>query len=161
MSKGRRVAEGVECPYCRGIYATRTNLGQHMRRVHDESLPFPCPYCPRRFHTERSAQTHQGWHHPEYRNGRNDPVRQREWNLRKNYGIGHAEYEAMLASQHFGCAGCGAPETTERTGRLHVDHDHLTGRVRGLLCSSCNHAIGKAKDNPARLRRLADYLEGR
>lgn len=42
---------------------------------------------------------------------------------------------------------------------LHVDHDHETGEVRGVLCHGCNLAIGNVNDNPDRLRALADYLE--
>ena len=41
-----------------------------------------------------------------------------------------------------------------------VDHDHETGKVRGLLCNGCNIAIGYAKDSPETLRRMAAYIEG-
>ena len=49
------------------------------------------------------------------------------------------EYNAMLAAQHGGCALCGAPPTRNR---LAVDHDHETGRVRGILCMPCNRTLG-------------------
>ncbi|MGD0053597.1 MAG: endonuclease domain-containing protein, partial [Vulcanimicrobiaceae bacterium] len=45
-----------------------------------------------------------------------------------------------------------------RVPRLHVDHDHRTNEVRGLLCRWCNQMLGSAKDDPARLRGAIDYL---
>ena len=75
------------------------------------------------------------------------------------YGITPAQYDAMLEAQGHACASCFSDEWGGKTGVPHVDHDHATGEVRGLLCSGCNHAIGHAKDDPARLRQMADYLE--
>src|SRR6266508_7031334 len=67
-----------------------------------------------------------------------------------------AEYDALLESQGGGCAICGdVPK-----GRLVVDHEHETGRVRGLLCSACNVALGFFKDDPRRLASAANYLQG-
>lgn len=48
------------------------------------------------------------------------------------------QYEAMLAAQGGGCAICGAGP---KTRRLHIDHDHMSGKVRGLLCHRCNRAL--------------------
>lgn len=56
----------------------------------------------------------------------------------KALGVSDAEYERLLAAQGGGCAICGA---TPKTRRLHVDHDHKTGAVRGLLCHRCNRAL--------------------
>jgi Recombination endonuclease VII len=68
---------------------------------------------------------------------------EREYWLRSQYGIGQADYDQMLAAQGGGCAICAG---TNGDGRpLAVDHNHLTGQVRGLLCHNCNHAIGKLK----------------
>lgn len=64
----------------------------------------------------------------------------------------------MVADQGGRCAICaGSPVGPGR--RLHVDHDHATGRVRALLCSSCNTAVGLMQDDSARLRAAADYLD--
>lgn len=82
----------------------------------------------------------------------------------KKYKITQADYDAMLLEQDGLCAICQRPETETRKGtlkRLAIDHCHVTGRVRGLLCSSCNHAIGKLKDDPALVRRALEYLERR
>lgn len=76
--------------------------------------------------------------------------------LHKRYGISVNEWEEMLLKQNSGCAICGK-ELDARTA--HVDHDHETGKVRGLLCRACNFALGQLQDNPALLRRAAEYVE--
>lgn len=86
------------------------------------------------------------------------PGHWREGQLRRKYGIGWAEYCALLARQRGLCAICGSDKPGGR-GLMHVDHDHATGRVRGLLCNACNRAIGQMADDPVRLRAAADYLE--
>lgn len=73
----------------------------------------------------------------------------------RQQGIDVEAAEALFADSDGSCPLCGRTPTH----RLHVDHDHGTGRVRGLLCGSCNRAIGLMGDDPARLRAAADYLE--
>jgi hypothetical protein len=75
----------------------------------------------------------------------------REYHLQQRYGITGAEVDAMIEAQGGTCAVCpGKPE--------HVDHDHKTGVVRGVLCFNCNQALGNVRDDPRVLRRLIDYL---
>lgn len=69
-----------------------------------------------------------------------------------------ADYDAMLLSQDGKCAICGT-ETSAGKGRFSVDHDHGTGKIRGLLCNNCNAGIGLLKDDPRVLRYAANYLE--
>ena len=64
----------------------------------------------------------------------------RRTSLKKLYGITAEEYDAMLESQGNVCAICKKPQPTKR--RLSVDHDHETGKVRGLLCTTCNLVLG-------------------
>jgi hypothetical protein len=79
---------------------------------------------------------------------------QRKNIFKKVYGISMADYEAMFERQGGACAIC------KRTGlKLCVDHCHLTGEVRGLLCSRCNSAIGFCSDDPILLQAAADYLQ--
>ena len=76
----------------------------------------------------------------------------REYHLKRRYGIGQAEVDEMLALQGNVCAACGKPEPE------HVDHDHDTGEVRGMLCFNCNQALGNVHDDPRTLLALHDYL---
>lgn len=79
------------------------------------------------------------------------------------YGISNTEYQKMLVEQCGKCAACGDGETrlscNGRVRSLSVDHCHKTKQIRGLLCDDCNNILGRAKDSPSRLRRLAAYIE--
>src|SRR5690349_20464048 len=73
----------------------------------------------------------------------------RRWNLKAKFGITPEQVDAMLAEQGGGCAICGSKVSkTKISDRFHIDHDHKTNRVRGLLCNHCNVAIGMANDDP-------------
>ena len=80
----------------------------------------------------------------------------RQQALRK-YGITPVEYERLLQSQDAVCAVCASACPTGK--RLSVDHDHVSGAVRGLLCASCNNGIGRFRDDSTLLRQAAEYLE--
>lgn len=80
---------------------------------------------------------------------------QRDWQLRRAYGITLERYEAMMVAQGHVCAICRRPPG-ERA--FHVDHDHGTGAVRGILCASCNQGLGVFRDDTAALLRAVDYL---
>ena len=70
----------------------------------------------------------------------------------KRYGLTSEQIDEMKKT---GCELCG---TTEN---LHVDHNHNTGNVRGILCTNCNRGIGHLKDSPDLLRKAATYLESK
>lgn len=79
------------------------------------------------------------------------------WRFKVNYGITLNDYKSIFRKQNGKCAVC---RTHQRnlTQRLSVDHDHVTGKVRGLLCSSCNSAIGKLGDSVRLLKVAIKYL---
>ena len=76
--------------------------------------------------------------------------------LKAVYGISLEAYEHMLASQSGLCAICKGPPMSGKT--LHVDHDHETDVVRGLLCQRCNLAIGHFQDDTSVLLAAVNYL---
>ena len=83
--------------------------------------------------------------------------RYRSWQMQREYGISSEERDNLAKSQDWKCAICKWPEGD---GRLHVDHDHFTGKVRGLLCGKCNRGIGMFSDNPLILAEAISYLTG-
>lgn len=86
-----------------------------------------------------------------------DPDKRKNLFLRNQYGISVGDYRDMLGEQSGRCAICGKHQS-ELKQALSVDHDHATGKVRGLLCSSCNGALGLMEDNPTRMISGAIYL---
>lgn len=82
--------------------------------------------------------------------------RERAGHLKRKFGISLEDYDRLLADQDGGCAICGNPPRHDIS--LHVDHDHATGRTRGLLCFRCNNALGDFADDPDMLIRGASYL---
>lgn len=77
--------------------------------------------------------------------------------LEKKFGITREQYERMLAAQSGVCAIClGGPRG--RKQYLSVDHNHKTGEVRGLLCDTCNRALGLIGDDPDKLARAIEHL---
>lgn len=72
----------------------------------------------------------------------------------KRYGLTEDQYQSLLLDQHGLCKVCEEP-----LGVVHIDHDHDTGAVRGLLCHTCNVGMGHLKDDPRLLRKAAEYLE--
>ena len=74
--------------------------------------------------------------------------------ISKKFDMTFAEVDILLASQTT-CAIC---NQTEPDRKLCIDHDHVTGKVRGLLCNPCNTALGLFKDNLTHLQRAIDYL---
>lgn len=78
--------------------------------------------------------------------------------LMMRYGITQHEYEKMLLAQDNKCAVCGTNKPGGPGGVFAVDHNHKTGKVRGLLCSSCNTALGLLKDNKETLCSAITYL---
>jgi len=80
-----------------------------------------------------------------------------ENDLKKNYGINTHQYNKMFDEQKGCCACCGRSHTDFKRG-LHVDHNHTTGQVRGLLCTKCNPGIGYFDESTEKLEMAIAYL---
>ncbi len=85
------------------------------------------------------------------------PVQRRINQLRIKFGMSPEQYDNMYTEQSGLCAICLRPLPDKRGGN--VDHCHRTGKIRGLLDSTCNRGLGQMKDNPILLRHAAAYLE--
>ena len=87
-----------------------------------------------------------------------DPAKYRDQFLQRRYGLSRKQYDAMLTAQGGKCAICGTKEFRGPGKKPHVDHNHVTGRVRGLLCVHCNVLIGMARDSVAYFDTAKAYL---
>ncbi len=126
------------------------------------SNPKRCVQCVR----ENSKKWHDSNHkkiikgHSQYYHKNKDKFR--EYSLLKLYKITSKDYKIMLENQNNVCAICEKPETALKNGKVKsfaIDHDHLTGKIRGLLCSKCNRGIGYFKDSKILLSNAIEYLE--
>lgn len=111
---------------------------------------------------------------PEYRERAKETARnsqsrkpevKRSYRLKSDFGITPEEFEKILENQGGGCAICGAKQTNVTTRKekiekkLYIDHDHETGKVRGILCHHCNFGLGQFRDDPELLRKAISYLK--
>jgi transposase-like protein len=86
-----------------------------------------------------------------------DKQNKSEWARFKKYGLVKSDYNRMLEMQSFKCKICGKEHSNTKLG-LVVDHDHVTGEVRGLLCDGCNRGLGFFGDSERALELAAVYL---
>lgn len=148
-----------QCKVCAAVYARK------YRAEHKKEL---AAYHHKHYATHKErADAYQRKYNAEHRkevNARNrkwraeNPERAVSISLKHRFDITLADYDAMLIAQDGVCAICGKTPWEEEK-RLAVDHNHETGRVRGLLCNNCNSGIGYLQDNPGLCRLAADYLD--
>jgi hypothetical protein len=93
-------------------------------------------------------------------NKKKDKAAIRDWQLQNAYGITTEDYNELLQRQHGRCAICleDDPKSPDRVKHWYIDHCHTTGKVRGLLCNSCNRGIGLLSDSIENLERAIFYL---
>ena len=82
-----------------------------------------------------------------------------KWWLESRYGIDETEWQRMFDAQNGRCAICDSKDPKGNHGVFHVDHCHETGKVRALLCDTCNRGLGMFYDNIDILKNATKYLE--
>lgn len=88
------------------------------------------------------------------------PSYKRNAKLKNRYGITAEQWDDLFDSQNRACAICRVPEGPDDIrAQWHTDHNHETGKVRGILCSTCNRGLGQFKDSPELMRLAALYVE--
>jgi hypothetical protein len=105
-----------------------------------------------------------------------EPIRKRENEYRKRwaaarkarvgmikrllkYNLKPGQFDSMFAEQQGMCKICGSPLAKTGTTGAQVDHDHVTGKIRGLLCMNCNHGIGCFGDDPELMLKAVAYVQ--
>jgi hypothetical protein len=146
-AKGMRDGYRSECKAC--------NLGRRKRwYMNNAAKEIERVQAWRDANPEQYAETQR-----RYKSTIDYPAVMRAAHLKRKYGITPEEYDARLAEQGGGCAVCGRPPKAGKS--LHVDHDHETGYVRGLLCFSCNAALGHFQDDLERIDAALIYVATR
>lgn len=172
----------METKFCTVCQTHQPISNYHKQAKAKDGLQFRCKDCDKKYHNarylrdkEKINQQTKAWKAAnkekalakgrEWREKNKEKVKgyQRISNLRKNFGISVEEYEKRFKEQNGVCAICEQPETyihtqTGKPARLAVDHCHTTGKVRKLLCKSCNNGLGLFRDLPMLLEKAAAYL---
>lgn len=153
--------ESITCLRC-GLPFTHDKTGRK---------PVRCPVCRVAHRREQSAQRQAAWraanperakeHQNRHNRARLSTPEYRQLNRERmvlaKYGLTPAQLAALIEAQGNRCAICGGERNGPGT-RLHIDHCHDTGKVRGMLCTKCNTAIGLLDDDPTRAEQVARYL---
>ncbi len=137
----------VRCPECRKINKVKWHKVNAKHQASKMKLY-------RQQNVDSIKANKKSWHH-------NNLEHSRDMQLKYKYGISLEQYKQMFTEQSGLCAVCNKPEKAKRLGKikdLSVDHCHKTGKVRGLLCQSCNIAEGHLKDAET-ANKLFNYMK--
>jgi hypothetical protein len=140
-NKGGRDGRRPECKTC------------HLAARKARYQANPRPYIERVLSWQRENREQYLAKQQEYRESGRKAVSDRKSHLKRKYGLTLEEFDALLATHGGGCAICGKPDPDN------VDHDHVTGRVRGILCWNCNVGVGQFEDEIERLIAATTYLD--
>ncbi|WP_433354097.1 endonuclease domain-containing protein [Micromonospora saelicesensis] len=131
------------CSLCK---ETKPTSDFHRSRQRKDGLHPWCAPCTRAYNRSYIKRNPEG-----------NRARARKSRIKAKYGITWQQRDQMIADQGGRCAICQTEFTNSKT--THVDHCHTSGVVRGILCYSCNTALGSFKDDVGRLNAAIEYLE--
>lgn len=137
--------DGKTCPPC-GRYVPLSGFSPQIRGKH--GLKTECKACS----ADRALRLRQSKDPSELRS------MNQKYKLKAAYGLDIKTWDAMWDLQGAACSLCSASLTLGSRNHA-TDHDHITGKVRSILCSGCNLGIGHLRDNPDLMRRAAAYVE--
>lgn len=149
----------IDCPTRKKIYCSENCKQKALWLRNHPKSDRNCEHCDKDISAYRTDARFCGdacsttWH-----NRNKTPERRRAERLWSKYKITSDEYDERLRIQKGLCAICRRDDPNTPHGFWHVDHDHATGLVRGLLCGRCNTGIGQFQDSPTVLERAARYL---
>lgn len=134
------------CPKCKETKAVTDFYNDSHTR---DKLSWSCKLCAHKRRRESLARNPEAF-----------KVKYRMSNLKRKLGLTIERYDEMWAEQEGRCAVCGTDEPKVRPGyaTFCVDHSHVTGKVRGLLCNACNRGLGLLRDSEPILLNAAAYL---
>jgi hypothetical protein len=133
--------------YATNYYKENAERIKAMRKLRRQGKPTTEFHSKNKIFDENSYYNRGGW----------KKRRENSWRQRGMVGMTYDLYEQMLIDQNNKCAICNLEHTDIK--KLHVDHCHNTGKVRGLLCSNCNNGMGKLGDSIERLELVINYLK--
>jgi hypothetical protein len=133
---------------CSRCHKSKDDSEFGLRAKSDRLLASWCKQC-------ESDYRKQRWSEGKIKNKKKDSRVSRRYALLYSYNLTNEQYDEMLVKQDHRCAVCGIRPFIEK---LSVDHDHETGKVRGLLCHKCNVGIGMLRDDPEILNSAIMYL---
>lgn len=127
--------------------------GCHLAARREKYAADPRPYIERVQRWQRANPDRYRAKLRDYAASGKKKIADRKSHLKRKYGLTIEEFGAMLEAQGGGCAICGNPDADN------VDHDHVTARVRGILCWNCNVGVGQFEDDIERLITATAYLD--
>jgi len=150
------LANSKRCFTCKGLFACAEFTKDKSK---PDGLNIYCKLCSRRHSKEykRKTKEKQKEYRKKYNTKESGVAKNREYFLKTRYGITIEQFETFFDLQDRKCALCRS-ETSDGKNFV-VDHCHKTGKIRGILCSFCNRALGMFKDDTEILKKAIEYLE--